>query len=211
MPTPFNDGAAWLTGAGNLSLGFPANDGAGNTTYPYAKDDVYYVVPGFLLTSDTQPAMTYLTGDIPNRTLAASTTHKVAIPLTQLFGRTTVTVNSPSGANPTTAPHGVAVKSLTLAYRVNTTTITSFATMAINSAALVAAAALPTVTAMTTTLAGNTLTAAANVYLAVSTVTTPAIITTADTMIWAVATIVIPGSSTVDLLGASWRVAAAWY
>lgn len=211
MPTPFNDAAAWLNSGGNLSLGFSGNDGAGNTTYPYAKDDVYYTVPGFLLTSDTQPAMTYLTGDIPNRTLAASTTHKVAIPLTGYFGRTTVTVNTPTGNNPTTAPHGIAVKTLALAYRVNTTTITSFATMAINSAALVAASGLPTVTAMTTTFAGNTLTAAANVYLAVATVTTPAIVTTADTMVWAVATIVIPGSSTVDLLGASWRVALAMY
>lgn len=186
----------------------------GNATYGYALDDVSLALPGVLCVSDTQPALTYLTGDIPNRTLAASTTHKLMIPCPLWMIRTTTTITAPggaAGATPVTAAHGILVKSLGLAYRVNTTTITSLATMAINSAPLVAAAALPTVTAMTTTLAGNTLTAAANVYLAVSTVTTPAWLTTADTMIWAVATIVIPGSSTVDILGATWRCALAIY
>lgn len=208
----FNDGSANMSSGGNLSLGFSgAADGAQNTTYPYAKNDVTLAVPGFLCVSDTQPAMTYLTGDIPNRTLAASTTHKLAIPCPTWLIRSTSVVGPTAGAAAATAGHGILVKSLALAYRVNTTTLTSIATMAINSAPLVAAAALPTVTAMTTTLAGNTLTAAANVYLAVSTVTTPAWLTVDDTMIWAVATIVVPGSSTCDILGASWRIALALY
>ena len=205
----FNDNQANVSKEGNLSLGFAGHDDeAGHATYGYAKDDVSLPVPGFLCISDTLPALTYLTGDIPNRTLAASTTHKLAIPFPQAFVRTT-TLPASNPAGVAAAPHGVLVKSLALFYRVNTTTITSFTTMAINSAPLAAAAALPTVTEMTSTLAGNTLTAAANVYAAVSTVTTPAFLTTADTLIWGVATIVIPGSSTVDILGASWRVAWA--
>jgi hypothetical protein len=206
--TPFNDNRAFLDGGGNLTLGTGQDDASNHATYTYAKDDVTLSVPGFLLVSDTQPAMTYITGDIPVRTLAASTTHKVAIPLTQFFNRMYTGIVNPEAQS---APHGIMVKSLALAYRVNTTTITSFATMTINTAPLVAAAALPTVVALTSTLAGNTLTAAANVYLAVSTVTTPAFQNIADNQIWAVATIVTPGSSTVDLLGASWRVAYAMY
>lgn len=207
MGTQFNDGSAWLNATGNLTLGNSGvDDAAAHPTYGYAKNDVTLVVPASMLISDTLPALTYATGDIPNRVLAASTTHKVTIPLPQLFNRSFV-----ASAGVTSNPHGILVKNQALFYRVNTTTITSFTTMAINYMALAAGTGLPTVTAMTTTLAGNTLTAAANVYAAVATVTTPAFIPTNDTLIWAVATIVIPGSSTVDLLGASWRVAAAWY
>ena len=73
----FNDQSARLNENGNLSLGWSGlDDGAAHATYGYAKNDVTYSIPGFLLVSDTQPAMTYLTGDIPNRTLAASTTWK---------------------------------------------------------------------------------------------------------------------------------------
>jgi hypothetical protein len=187
-----------------------APDGAGHGTYGYAKNDVTLTVPANLITSDTLPALTYATGDIPIRALAASTTHKVTIPLPQWFTRTFSLLSSnPSGQS--AAPHGILVKSLMLNYRVNTTTITSFNTMAINYCTLAAGGAIPTVTEMTSTLAGNTLTAAANAYAAVSTVTTPAFVSLADALIWAVATIVVPGSSTVDIFGASWRVAYAMY
>lgn len=207
----FNGNAAYVNKSGNLTLGFTGvDDGAGHSTYGYAKNDVTMLVPGFMCVSDTLPAMTYLTGDIPNRTLAASTTHKLAIPFPQWLIRTT-TLPSVNTQGASATPHGILVKSLALFYRVNTTTITSFTTMAINTAPLAAAAALPTVTELTSTLAGNTLTAAANVYAAVATVTTPAFFSTADTLIWAVATIVTPGSSTVDILGASWRTALAIY
>lgn len=202
----FNDNNAALDGAGNLTLGLGgANDGSGHATYGYAKNDVTLSVPSNIITSDTLPALTYATGDIPNRVLAASLTHKVTIPLPQSIQR------SFTGAPQASAPHGILIKSLALFYRVNTTNITSFATMAINYTPLAAGAGLPAVTALTTTLAGNTLTQAANTYAAVATVTTPAWIPGADYLIWAVATIVTPGSSTVDLLGASWRVAYALY
>lgn len=206
-----NDNAASINKNGNLTLGFGGvDDSAAHATYGYAKNDVTLLVSGHELTSDTQPAMTYLTGDIPIHTLAASTTHKVAIPLPHWFIRTT-TLPSSNPAGATVSPHGILVKSLALFYRVNTTTLTSFSTMAINTTPLAAAGALPTVTELTSTLSGNTLTAGASVYAAVATVTTPAFFNTADTLIWAVATIVIPGSSTCDLLGASWRVAYAMY
>ena len=140
------------------------------------------------------------------RTLAASTTHKVTILFPQLFNRSFV-----SSVNVQSNPHGVLIKNLALFYRVNTTTITSFTTLALNYMTMAAGTGLPTVSTLTSSLAGNTLTAAANVYAAVKTVTTPIWIPVNDTAIWAVATIVIPGSSTVDLLGASWRAALAVY
>lgn len=157
------------------------------------------------LIGDTLPALTYLTGDIPSRTLAASATHKVIIPFQGAYQRTFV-----AATGRTANPHGVMVRSVALAYRVNTTTITS-ATMALRNYRLVAAAALPTVTAPAGAVAGNTLTAAANVYLMTFTPTTPAFLVVGDTVIDALATIVVPGSSTCDLIGASWRVAAALY
>lgn len=208
----FNDNNADLDKNGGLTLGFGGfPDGAKHPTYGYALNDVTIGVKGSECTSDTQPALTYLTGDIPNRTLAASTTHKLTVPLPLDFVRSTATVNPPGGSNAATAAHGILIKSLALNYRVNTTTITSFATMVISYTSLAAGAGLPAATVLTSTLAGNTLTAAANAYLAVSTVTTPAWVTTTDTIFWAVATIVIPGSSTVDVIGASWRVALAIY
>lgn len=205
----WNDNNAHISSGGNLSLGAGGvSDDSGHATYPYAKNDVTLWVPGYLLTSDTQPALTYITGDIPVRTLAASGTHKVSIHMPGQFNRSYA-----AAAGVISNPHGILIKTLALFYRVNTTTITSFTTMAINYMTAAAATGLPTVTAMTTTLAGNTLTAAANVYAAVATVTTPIWTPTgtADNGIWAVATIVTPGSSTVDLLGASWRVAYAMY
>lgn len=208
----FNDANCRIDENGDITTGLGGlSDGAANATYKYAKNDVTFTVPGFLLSSDTQPAMTYITGDIAQRTLAASTTHKVAIPFTAHFNRSTQNPTSgfgPLGASGTAAK-GILIKNLALFYRVNTTTITSFTTMAINYMTMAAGAALPTVTALTTTLAGNTLTAAANVYAGVSTVTTPIWLPTDDLNVWAVATIVVPGSSTVDLLGASWRCALA--
>lgn len=203
----WNDNNAAINSGGNLSLGGGGyDDASAHATYGYAKNDVTYTVPASIITGDTLPALTYATGDIPIRALAASTTHKVTIPFPEWFNRTFT-----AAVGQTANPHGILIKSLTLFYRVNTTNITSFATMPINTTPLAAAAALPTVTALTTTLAGNTLTQAANVYAAVSTVTTPAFINTANTLVWGLATIVIPGSSTVDLLGASWSCAYAMY
>lgn len=207
MPVGFNNQNAYFNKSGNLSLGNSGkDDAAGHATYGYAKNDVTLTVPANIITSDTLPALTYATGDIPIRALAASTTHKVTVPLPQWFNRSFV------GTTGVTAnPKGILIKSVALFYRVNTTTLTSFATFAINTTPLAAAAALPTVTALTTTLAGNTLTAAANVYAGVSTVTTPAFINTDDTLVWGLATIVTPAMSTCDILGASWRVAYAMY
>ncbi len=203
----FNDNNAHISALGNLSLGGAGqNDGAGHATYGYAKNDVTLPVNAIDLVSGTMPALTYATGDIPIRLLAASTTHKVAVPMPQEFVRSFVAATG-RAAN----PHGILVKNVALFYVVKDVDLTSFATFAVNTAPLAAGAALPTVTALTTTLAGNTLTAAANTYAAVATVTTPAFVTVNDTLIWAVATIVTPAGSTVQVLGASWRVAYAMY
>lgn len=205
----FNDTQASMNKSGNLSLGSSGqDDAAGHGTYGYAKNDVTLTVPANLITSDTLPALTYATGDIPIRALAASTTHKVTVPMPQLFNRSFSGVANALANG--SAPHGILVKSLAFAYRVNTTTITSI-TGAILRAPLVAASALPTVVAPAVTVAGGTLTAAANVYLLTVTVDTPAFVTTNDMLWWGLVTVVVPGSSTVDILGASWRVAYAMY
>lgn len=205
-----NDQHAWINHLGNLSLGSSGlDDAAAHATYGYAKNDVTLPVSGLSTFSDQSSSLAYVTGDIVSRVLAASLTHKVMIPFPQHLIRSYAGVSNAQQIS--AAPHGMLIKSLALAYRVNTTTITSFNTMAINTAPLAAAAGLPSVTALTSSIAGNTLTAAANTYLAVSTVTTPAFVTVSDTLIWGLATIVIPGSSTVDILGASWRVALAIY
>lgn len=209
--TPFNDNAAWINKSGNLTLGMPVDDSAGHATYGWAKNDVTLLVPATSIVSDTLPALTYATGDIPIRALAASTTHKVTIPLPHWFIRTTTVPSGLNSAGVSSTPKGILVKSLALFYRVNTNNLTSFSTMAINTTPLAAGTGLPTVTELASTLAGNTVTQAANVYAAVSSVTTVAFFNTADTLIWGLATIVTPGSCTCDILGASWRVAYAMY
>lgn len=199
----WNDNNARIGSGGELSLGGQGFDDAqGNATYPYAKNDVWINVNAADLIGDTLPALTYATGDIPKRTLV-NATHKVIIPF-----------NAPqrsfvAATGRTQNPHGVMVKSVALAYRVNTSDLTSI-TMALRNYRLVAAAALPTVVAPAGTVAGGTLTQAANVYLLTFTVTTPAFVVVQDTVIDAMATIVVP-TNTCDLLGASWRVAYAMY
>lgn len=205
----FNDNSADLNKGGNLSLGFGgADDGAGsNATYPYAKNDVTIPVPASLLIGDTLPALTYATGEIPKRTLV-NATHKVTIPFPGLI-RSTSTVGPTNGAPSATAGHGFLIKSYTVYYRVNTSDLTSI-TGVLLTTPLAAGAGLPTVTTVTTTVSGGTLTQAANVYALLVTVTTPAWVTVDNTLIWGLATIVVP-TNTCDLLGASWQVAMALY
>lgn len=206
----FNDAQASVSSAGNLSLGFAGNDdAAGNATYGYAKNDVTVFVPPSLIISDTLPVLTYdsVATTTPKRT-QVNNTCKWLVPLPLEFIRTTsLPATNPAGA--AAAPHGVLVKSLTFYYRVNTSDLTSIAG-AIYSTPWVAAGALPTVTAMTTTDAGGTLTAAANVYSLVTTVTTPAFITTANSHIYAIVTVVVP-TNTADIWGASWSIGYAMY
>lgn len=213
MATIFNDANAWLNSNGGLSLGLAGRDaanglpsGAFDATHRYALGDVFIPVSPAEIVSTTLPALTLDgTANVFKRTLAASTTHEVIIPLQGAMMRLL------TGDQNLAAPHGIKVKSLALAYRVNTTTITSFTTMAIRVVDLTAQATAPVNTALTSTLAGNTLTQAANQYLAISTVTTPAFVNSLDRLIYGHATIVIPGSSTVDIFGGSWRVSVALY
>lgn len=206
MSTTFNDANAWLKGNGNLSLGVSGKDDAAyNATYTYAKDDVWLPVSPMVIVSDTQPALTYVATGQPSRTLAASTTHTVSVPLDFAPFRSFL------GNVNTSAPHGILIKSVTLFYRVNTNPLTSFASMAVYQIPNAAGAALPTPAAITSTLAGNTLTNAANTYAAVSTITTPTWINTLNTLVFAMPVIVTPGSCTCDVLGASWNVAVALY
>lgn len=210
MPGLLNDTNLNVDKNGMITTGLGGfADGAGNPTYPYAKNDVSFGVGGWEIISDGAAILlTYLTGDIPTRVCPASRTAKVTIPFPQQIFRSTSIGGVPTGANPITAGKGVLVKSLALFYRCNTTDITSI-TMAINYMQMAVAAALPTVVVPTATLAGGTLTAAANVYGLVCTITAPAWISLADAALWGVASIVVPGSSTVDLIGASWRCAYA--
>lgn len=206
MPGLLNDNNLNVNKSGLITSGMGGNsDNSGNLTYPYAHNDVTLPVPASLLIGDTLPALTYATGDIPKRTLV-NATHKVTIPFPGLIRSTTIG-GVPAGANPITTAHGFLLKSYTLYYRVNTSDLTSI-TGVLYTTPLVAAAALPTVITETTTVAGGTLTAAANVYALVVTVTTPIFKTVDNTLIWGMATIVVP-TNTCDLLGASWQVAMA--
>ena len=65
-------------------------DGAGNPTYPYAKNDVSFGVGGWECISDGAAILlTYLTGDIPTRVCPASRTAKVTVPFPQQIFRST--------------------------------------------------------------------------------------------------------------------------
>ena len=205
----FNDDQAFVNKSGNLSLGSSGlDDGAGDATHKYAKNDVFLGVDPGSIISTTDPALTRIGAGSYKKTLVASTTHNVLIPMLGPEQRTFSGVAN-AAANQS-APHGVKVLSLALFYRVNTTDITSL-TLTVYTIQLAAAASVPTATTLTGTTTGATLTQAANEYAAVLAVTTPAFTTTADLMIVGEAVIVIPASSTVDILGASWRIAMAWY
>lgn len=215
---PFNDNAAWLSKSGNLTLGMSVDDSAGSyavagvPTYSYAKNDVTISISGSLLTTNSsQPALTYVTGDIPTRRIVAGATHKITIPAPWDLYRTTTVPSGLNSAGVSSTPKGILIKSLALYYRVQTNNLDS-ATMVINTTPLAAGADLPTVTTLTGTVSGNTLTSAANVYAMVFTVTTPAFISVADQMTWGLATIATtPTNGVADLIGASWRVAVALY
>lgn len=204
-----SDNKAFLGATGNLTMGksfsdVPVgnnDDGKGDTTYPYAKNDVEFMVHPAQLIGDTLPALTYdsVATTVAMRTLAASTTHKVIVPFPAHFLRTYSTI-----------PHGILVNSVSLVYRVNTTTLTS-ATMALETLALAAAASFTAASAPAGAVTGNTLTTAANLYEMKFTPTTPAWVTTTGTMTYALATIVVPGSSTCDLTGAIWRCSVGFY
>lgn len=201
---PFNDNKAWIQGTGNLTLGLGQDDGAGDGTHTYAKADVWIPISAVGITSDTQPALTRVGAGSYKRTLVASTTHNVVIPFDMAMLRTF------TGAPSASVPHGVKVLSMAVSYRVNGASATSI-TPSIQTIPLSAAASLGTATALTSTTAGNTLTNAANVYLSVTTVTTPVFVNTQDTLLTGEFVVVTPMSCTVDMLGASWRVAVALY
>lgn len=204
----FNSRAAFIRGNGNLSLGAERDDAAYHATYTYAKNDVTIPVSPAYLVSTTLPAITRTSAGIYHRTLAASTTHNVLVPMPGPYNRSYAGADGAQGGS--AVPHGVLVKSLAIFYRVNTTTITSFG-LTVQSVAHATGSAIYTATDLPGTVSGATLTAAANTYTALITLTTEYWINTADMDVNGEAIIVVPGSSTVDLLGASWRVAVALY
>jgi len=204
MTTPWNDANAWISGEGNLSLGGGGvDDKAGSALFNYGKGDAEILIAPSELISTTLPALTQPAGAGDGaafaRTLAASTTHHVQVPISRVLQRTI-----------TSTPHGFALVSVSVTYRVNTNDLTS-ATLGVYSMSLLAAASLPTPAALTGTVAGNTLTHAANLYEMKFTVTTPQFFSTTGTLVWADVDIVIPGSSTCDLFGATLRGVWAAY
>lgn len=155
------------------------------------------------MVSTTLPALTRegAAGTAYKRVLAASTTHNVQIPLPgQIFQSFT-----PVGAGWPFQALGVKVNSLTLCYRVNTTDITSI-DMKVYSVQHPVAAAIGVPVVRTGVFVGGTLVQAANVYNGVLTVTTPVYESGANGLVYGEAVIVIPASSTVDLLEAIWNI-----
>lgn len=202
----FNDNQAQLEYTGNLSLGGAGfDDGAGDATYPYAKGDVWFPIPVADIISDTQPVLTRIGAGSYKRTLVASTTHNLLIPVSAAFFRTFVaTVGHASN------PHGTLLNSVALAYRTNTNDLTSI-TLKAYSLSLAAATSVPAAVELTSTIAGAVVTQAANQRLAVATVTTPAWLNVLDTLYVVEAVIVTPASCTCDILGASVRCSLALY
>lgn len=201
----WNDSKAFIRGNGNLSLGAGLDDASYNATYPYAKDDVTISVSPVSMVSTTLPAMTRTSAGIYHRTLAASTTHNVIVPIPGAIWRT-YQGSTAAGS----FPHGVLIKSFAVFYRVNTTTLTSF-DITLQTVPHASGSAIYTATNVAGAVTGNTLTAAANVYAAVFTPTTAFWNNTADQDVNAELVVVVPGSSTCDLLGAAWRCAVALY
>lgn len=204
--------SGWVAGQdftnylGNLSLGGSGfDDSAGDATHGYAKGDVFIPVGLHDIVSDTDPAITRIGAGSYKKTLVASTTHNVLINLPSAYLRTYV---APAGR--TANPHGIKVRALKLAYRVNTNNLTSIS-LKVYTLSLAAAAAVPSATEQTSTTAGATVTAAANQYLATATVTTPTFVTTADNEFVGEAVIVTPAMCTCDILGAVWHVSVALY
>ena len=214
MATKYPDNL-WVDAYGNLTLGTNGNDdAAGHATYFTFKNDVEFTVSPADMVSDTQPALTYdaTRTEIPVRVLAASTTHKLLIPFPQFLLRTFVpTAGWSNGVTGTAATSkGILVKSLALRYRADTTTLTS-ATLAVHYKAFATEDPLGAVTTPAGAVTGNTLTADTNVYTMLFTLTTPLLITATNSMPWAVATIVTPGSSTASIFEATWSVALGLY
>ncbi len=206
MPGQLNDNNVNVNKSGLITTGMGGySDGSGNPTYPYANNDVTWMVPAALLMGDTLPALTYATGEIPKRTQVNNTT-KWTIPFPGLVRSTTIG-GVPAGANPITAAHGFLLKGYKVFYRVNTSDLTSI-TGTLLTAPMAAGAALPTVVTEVVTVSGGTLTQAANVYALSVAMTTPAFKTVDDTLIWGEVTIVVP-TNTCDILGASWQLAMA--
>lgn len=200
----WNDRLAYIKGNGNLTLGADTDDAAFHATYTWAKNDVTLLVSPADMVSTTLPAITRTSAGIYHRTLAASVTHNVLIPLSGAMFRTYL------GDVNIASQHGVLVKSLAVFYRVNVATLTSF-DLTVQRVPHAAGAAIYTATNLAGTVAGNTLTFAANVYAAVITLTTAFWNNTADQDVNGEAVIVTPATSTCDLLGAAWRVAVALY
>lgn len=196
----------WIQGS-NITIGTNGvDDGAASTTFPSFKNDVEFTVGPAAFVSDTQPALTYDSSQtaIPMRTLAASATNKVLVPFPEFFLRTYVpTAGVTNGVGDAATSKGILIKTLSLRYRANTTTLTSI-TGAIYYKAFATEATLGAVTTPTVVVSGGTLTAAANVYTLLLTVSTPFVITATGSMPWAVVTVVVPGSSTCDLFEATW-------
>lgn len=202
----WNDNNASIQGNGNLTLGLDGrNDAEYHADYPYAKNDLWIPVAPGQIRSTTDPALTRVAAGQYKKTLVASTTHNVLIPFPPgAFLRSYV------GDTNKASPHGILLKSLTLYYRVNTADLTSISLEVYQiPQAAGAALAAPAVIASTTT--GGTLTQAANQYAAVAALDAETWINTLGTLVTGEAIIVTPASSTCDILGAEWGVAAALY
>lgn len=200
----------WVDSDGNVTLatnGVP--DGAGSATFPSFKNDVEAFVGPESIVSSTQPALTYdaTRTSLPMRTLAASATHKVLIPFPQELLRTYVPAGGVQATKTIAATSkGMVVKTLKLYYRVNTGDLTSI-TAEIDYKAFATEASLGAPTVPAVTVSGGTLTAAANIYTLLVTVTTPFLVVTTGSRVWAMATIVVAGGDTCDVFGANWGIA----
>lgn len=129
---PFNDQNAWLNKSGNLSLGNSGqDDAAGNTSFPYAKDDFWMSVnvnalPAAIPVTNLTETNTRVSVGIYTRTYTAGAaiTPKLPISISNLlpFHRTFL---GSSGA--TSNPHGFILKSMIVSYIVGVAALNAIA------------------------------------------------------------------------------------
>lgn len=205
----------WVISGGNLTLGTNGTDdgAASNASYPSFKNDVEFQVGPAVMVSDTQPALTYdgTRTNIPMRTLAAATTHKVLVPFPSFMLRTYVPgAGVMDGAGNAATSKGILIKTLSLRYRVNTGALTSI-TGEIDYKAFATESSLSAATSPAVTVSGGTLTNGANIYTLLLTLTTPLLVTTTGTNVWGMVTVVVAGGNTCDLFEATWGCAWGIY
>jgi hypothetical protein len=209
--------AAHVTGKGNATFGVELDDLAGDATHGYAKGDVWWNVPLWLLTSFTQALTVARTsaGIYTSALAAAASTGIVVVPLVAFQRKF-------SGAPVAAAPHGVKILDVAFGYTIATAAETSIAvTFNVEADVNATARALTTnpfgAGAVTyenpigTSVANLPVATQATPYVCRAIPATPAFINADISQVNAEISFVNPGTSVATLTFVAWHLAVALY